>query len=379
MKVTVIRRTEVRSHSARWAAALAVSALLLQAILSGSAFAFETNSTAQLTVPLNVLEDAGSFTFYVNEEVLVRETFEWSEDGSFSGNYSMTIAGQTIETSLQIEVNADGQWTAMHMETVRGPVDITHEGSKAEIRLESGTTTVELRPGTLLFENFSPALMSQAVLVYDEVQGGKQTFPLFIIPSVVMDASLERLQTVERTVMGQHQMFTAQYFPFRRPRGFITSGGLGTMGFGLPAALGAKVGTPERDVVCVDGDGSFLMNIQELATAARYGIGVVVMVLNNSYLGMVRQWQDMFLDARRAETELAPPPYDQVAKAFGGLGRAIESQAELEPALDWALRQARERKLPVVLDVRVDREALVLPMVPPGGANAEFIPCEKED
>jgi len=184
------------------------------------------------------------------------------------------------------------------------------------------------------------------------------------------------------TGVGQHQMHTAQFYPFRHPRTLITSGGLGTMGFGLPAAVGAKLGMPGREVILIDGDGSFLMTIQELATAVRYRVGVVALILNNNYLGMVRQWQEMFLDDRRAETELMPPPYARVAQAFGGLGRQVMSPGELEPAIAWARAQAAEKRLPVVLDVAVEREALVLPMVPPGGANAEFIPCpgqEKKD
>lgn len=199
-----------------------------------------------------------------------------------------------------------------------------------------------------------------------------------IAPQEVVEM-LGRILDAEATIVtgvGQHQMYTAQYYPFRRPRSLITSGGLGTMGFGLPAALGAKLGTPERDVVCIDGDGSFLMNIQELATAVRYKIGVVVVILNNSYLGMVRQWQDMFLDGRRSETLLSSVPYDKVAKAFGGLGRRVEEPEEISGAMEWALAQCRKENLPVVLDVQVDPESMVLPMVPPGGANAEFVPCQ---
>jgi len=199
-----------------------------------------------------------------------------------------------------------------------------------------------------------------------------------IAPQEVVEM-LGRILDAEATIVtgvGQHQMYTAQYYPFRRPRSLITSGGLGTMGFGLPAALGAKLGAPQRDVVCIDGDGSFLMNIQELATAVRYGIGLVVVILNNSYLGMVRQWQDMFLDGRRSETLLSGVPYDQVAKAFGGLGRRVERPEEVSGALEWALAKSRKDSLPVVLDVQVDSEAVVLPMVPPGGANADFVPCQ---
>lgn len=159
-------------------------------------------------------------------------------------------------------------------------------------------------------------------------------------------------------------MYTAQFYPFREPRTLISSGGLGTMGFGLPAAVGAKVGSPDKEVVLIDGDGSFLMTIQELATAVRYKVGVVVLILNNHFLGMVRQWQEMFMDKRQAETDLQPPPYAKVAQAFGGLGREVTTSEELEEAIAWARAEAADKRVPVVLDVAVEREALVLPMVP---------------
>ena len=220
-----------------------------------------------------------------------------------------------------------------------------------------------------------------------EVDGFKRRFPMgyrrlseALMPQEVIEA-VGRVEgdPVIVTGVGQHQMFTAQYYPFKSPRSFITSGGLGTMGFGLPAALGAKLGRPDESVICIDGDGSFLMNVQELATAVRYRIGVVVVIVNNTYLGMVRQWQDMFLDRRRSETRLEPPPYDRVARAFGGKGRRVSRPDELEPALKWALTQSRAQSLPVVLDVAVDSEAVVLPMVPPGASNSDFIPCLSEE
>jgi acetolactate synthase-1/2/3 large subunit len=219
------------------------------------------------------------------------------------------------------------------------------------------------------------------------VESFKRRFPLgyrsregvLAAPRVVEAVGRLDDEAVIVTGVGQHQMFTALYYPFKRPRTFISSGGLGTMGFGLPAALGAKLGRPEDTVICLDGDGSFLMNVQELATAVRYRIGVVVVILNNTYLGMVRQWQDMFMDKRRSQTGLQTPPYDRVAQAFGAYGRRVERPEELEPALDWALAQSRRTSLPVVLDVMVDPDGLVLPMVPPGAANHEFVPCQLED
>jgi len=217
-----------------------------------------------------------------------------------------------------------------------------------------------------------------------QIKAWKNCYPMVYAnkpPAIAPQAVVELLgrilpqETIVVTGVGQHQMYTAQFYPFKEPRTFITSGGLGTMGYGLPAAVGAKIGAPDKEVVLIDGDGSFLMTIQELATAVRYKVGMVVLILNNNFLGMVRQWQEMFLDKRQAETDLQPPPYARVAQAFGGMGRQVMTVDELEPAIAWARQQAAEKHLPVVLDVAVEREALVLPMVPPGGANAEFIPC----
>jgi putative CocE/NonD family hydrolase len=162
----------------------------------------------ELTYPLNVLVDEGDFTFYVNEEVLVQGSSKWREDGKFLSHYTLAMAGQEVSTSLEIDVNEEGIWTSMSMETAMGPIEVTREGGQIKITTEDEVRTAELRAGTLLFENFSPALMSQAVIAYDEDEGGKQTFPLFIIPSAVMDVSLERLEIVERTVMGRRQEFT---------------------------------------------------------------------------------------------------------------------------------------------------------------------------
>jgi acetolactate synthase-1/2/3 large subunit len=180
------------------------------------------------------------------------------------------------------------------------------------------------------------------------------------------------------TGVGQHQMFTCQYYDFRAPRTLISSGGLGTMGYGLPAAIGAKVACPDKNVFLIDGDGSFLMNIQELATAVRYRVPVVAAVLKNTHLGMVRQWQDMFFEQRLSQSSLEPPDYDKVAIAFGALGRRVQRPEELEPALRWAFKEAQARQLPVVLDVIVDPEEPVLPMVPAGSANVDFMPCQTE-
>jgi len=201
-----------------------------------------------------------------------------------------------------------------------------------------------------------------------------------IMPQHVIEEVNQQLddEAIVVTGVGQHQMWTAQYYHFNRPRSLITSGGLGTMGFGLPAALGARVGQPERDILCIDGDGSFLMNIQELATGVRHRLPVVSVVLNNCALGMVRQWQQLFYDKRYAETKWHPPSYANIAQAFGALGKEVKRPEEVAPSIKWALEASRAEQVPAVLDVQVDPEECVLPMVPPGQPIAKFIPCDLE-
>ncbi|UCD94476.1 MAG: CocE/NonD family hydrolase, partial [Candidatus Zixiibacteriota bacterium] len=147
-------------------------------------------------------------TFYVNEEVLVQGQFVWQADGGFTSDYTLSMAGQSVATSMKISVDENGFWDLISMETALGPVEAVRKGDTVEITARGETNSVALRPGTVLFENFSPALMSQAVLAYDREQGGKQTFPLFIVPAVVMDGSLEMLEAVEKSIMGQYRKFT---------------------------------------------------------------------------------------------------------------------------------------------------------------------------
>ena len=165
------------------------------------------------------------------------------------------------------------------------------------------------------------------------------------------------------TEVGQHQMWTAQYYKFTKPRTLITSGGLGTMGYGLGAAMGAKVGCPDKTVVNIAGDGCFRMNMNEIATAVRHNIPIIEVVINNHVLGMVRQWQDLFYDERYSATVLRDQAdFVKIAEAMGAEGIRAESQEEFRQAFAKALTLNR----PVVIDCQIDSDDIVGPMVAPG-------------
>jgi hypothetical protein len=181
----------------------------------------------QDTYPMNIIQDEGKFTYYVNEEVVGESYSKWNEDGSFENQSMVNISGQEIKGCMKIKVDEDGFWTSMTMDTVRGLVKIERTDASVEIKVGEEVNPLTLKLGTFVMEDMSPSLMSQAVVAYDHQKGGKQKFPLFFIPAMLIEASLEYVETFERFVDGKHQIFN-QYlyemppiwgkkFPFLTP------------------------------------------------------------------------------------------------------------------------------------------------------------------
>jgi acetolactate synthase I/II/III large subunit len=215
---------------------------------------------------------------------------------------------------------------------------------------------------------------------WQRIDGWKEKYPLAyeetsdneIKPQFMIKALWEATngEAIVTSDVGQHQMWTAQYYDFPQPRRWINSGGLGTMGFGLPAAMGAAVGCPDQLVCCVAGDGSVQMNAQELATCAQEQIPIKVFIMNNGYLGMVRQWQELFWDGKYSHVDMGEfPDFVKLAEAYGATGMRLEDKSTLVADM----KRAIETPGPVFVDVRVTREENTYPMIPAGQAAREMV------
>ncbi len=193
-----------------------------------------------------------------------------------------------------------------------------------------------------------------------------------VLPQYVLEtlADITGDNAIITTEVGQHQMWTAEFFPFTKPKTFATSGGLGTMGYGLGAAIGSKVGNPDKTVVNIAGDGSFYMNMSELSTLAKYQLPVIELIFNNSVLGMVRQWQKLFYNGHFSQTTLEKPTdFDMLGKAFGIEAVTISKKSEVREKLEYAVKCNK----PVLINCIIDKDINVLPMVPAGASVAEPI------
>lgn len=205
-----------------------------------------------------------------------------------------------------------------------------------------------------------------------EIRDSEELLPQFVISKIY---KVTQGEAIIVTGVGQHQMWAAQHYWYNKPNSFISSGGLGTMGFELPAAMGAKVGRPDDVVWCVAGDGGFQMTIQELATIVQEKVAVKVAIINNGYLGMVRQWQELFYGRRYVATPLSGPDFIKIAEAYGLPALRVKQRAEVVPAIE----QAMAEQGPFIIDFMVEPEENVYPMVPPGAALAEVLEEPKQE
>ena len=240
-------------------------------------------------------------------------------------------------------------------------VDIPVVGDAKKILAEL-VNEVEYRDRTEWFEKIAE-WKKKYPLRYDT--GAKTIKPQYVIEEVYRQTKGEATIV---TGVGQHQMWTAQFYKFNRPRQLISSGGLGTMGFGLPAAIGAQVALPNQTVIDIDGDSSFNMTLGELATAVQYELPIKVCIMNNGYMGMVRQWQELFYGKRYSCSSLKNPDYATVARAFGAVGITVDKKEEVPGAIEKMLAETK----PCVVDFRIDREENVWPMVAAGKALHEM-------
>ncbi|NLU50761.1 MAG: biosynthetic-type acetolactate synthase large subunit [Syntrophomonadaceae bacterium] len=210
-------------------------------------------------------------------------------------------------------------------------------------------------------------------LTYSESHEEGRIKPQYVVEQIYYATQGHAIITTE---VGQNQMWAAQFYKFTQPRTFITSGGLGTMGFGLPAAIGAKIGRPDMTVIDIAGDGSIQMNIQELCTAVEQRLPIIICILNNHFLGMVRQWQELFYGGRYSYTDISvQPDFVKLAESYGAIGIRVKDYQDVMPVLQEALTVTDR---PVLLDFWVEREANVFPMVPPGESLYNMLGGDEE-
>jgi len=304
--------------------------------------------------------------------------------GTYASNMAVNHCDLLISVGVRFDDRVTGKLESFAPEAKLIHIDIDPTSIRknvsvdvpivADCRLALQALHKELEP-LLETERFSERFASWR----ETIQGWSEAHPLtyakletVLKPQQVVEAIYEITQgeAIISTEVGQNQMWTAQHYRFHRPRSLLTSGGLGTMGYGFPAAIGAQVAFPESLVIDIAGDGSIQMNIQELATAVCYNLPVKIVILNNSYLGMVRQWQELFYAKNYCSTCMEHgPDYVTLAQAYGAEGFRIINPADLKPVLQQALTSPKT----AIVEVVVDKEENVYPMVPAGAALNEML------
>ncbi len=308
------------------------------------------------------------------------------------GNYTATTSMQKSDLLIALGARFDDRVTgnvegfAPEAKIIHVDIDPAELGKvkPADVRIEAGCKeAIELLIAKVAERNAGAKIADQVKPWRATLDDWKKKYPLkysqdsdssVIKPQFVLEKLAEACpdDTIITTGVGQHQMWASQLWKFDHPYTFVNSGGLGTMGFAVPAAIGAKVGKPNKMVWAIDGDGCFQMTAQELVTAATERIPVKIAILNNAYLGMVRQWQEMFYEERYSEVYLSPdlPDYKAWAEAMGCEGIRVDGPEEVESTIAKA-NEIDDR--PVVIDFRVDAQEKLYPMVPPGASNDDIV------
>jgi len=298
--------------------------------------------------------------------------------GSVTANYALTEADLIIATGVRFDDRVTGKLEsfANNASIIHIDIDPAEIGKNVaidipivgDVRLVLEELVKKLKPGsTDAWLKQISTWQSQFPMPLGSGKNGQSLKPQFVIREL---SRLGGENAIVATDVGQHQMWAAQHFVVREPQTFLTSGGLGTMGYGFPAAIGARLAAPDKRVICITGDGSFQMNIQELATVVHNDFDMIIAVINNRYLGMVRQWQDIFYEKRYSYTSMeGSPDFVRVAEAYGAKAFRATTNEEATAAIEKALTL----KGPVLIDFMVDPEENVYPMVAPNHSISDII------
>jgi len=305
--------------------------------------------------------------------------------GAYCANMAMTHSDLIIAIGARFDDRVTGKVAtfAPHAKIIHIDVDPTsiRKNVRVDLPIVGDVRDVLIKMIKKLEKSPDEVAAFKESLVswHDDIVGWKSKHPIsytksstVIKPQFVIQKlrELSDEDVIVSTDVGQHQMWTAQFFQFNKPRTLLTSGGLGTMGFGLPAAMGAQAAFPGRQVIAICGDGGFQMNIQEMATIVQNRLPVKIVILNNNFLGMVRQWQEMFFEKRYSQTCLELPiDFIKLAEAYGAKG----FQATKPDEVETVIRQGFKEEGPVIMEFKVAREEKVMPMVPSGSSLNEML------